>query len=87
MEEEDTTEIPVPQSESLPEEATDTSDEEADEEEVDVEICESVDSYYFRVPVPGVERAAGPVDPRKFTGHFSDDGIFEAFVMKNKEAD
>ncbi|KAK1288514.1 hypothetical protein QJS10_CPB19g00961 [Acorus calamus] len=42
--------------ESLPEEVTDTSDEEADDGEVDVEICESVDSYYFRVPVPRVEQ-------------------------------
>ncbi|KAK1267422.1 hypothetical protein QJS04_geneDACA014504 [Acorus gramineus] len=118
------------------------------EAEIDVEICETLDAFYFRVPVPGVERVAGrfgceiemsgkvrihghvktsnkrirrncdegtqyvqsdehfkpvgdtifkpgpfehsfllpgPVDPRKFTGHFSDDGIFEAFVMKYKE--
>ncbi|KAK1288727.1 hypothetical protein QJS10_CPB19g00959 [Acorus calamus] len=118
------------------------------ESEIDVEICETLDAFYFRVPVPGVERVAGRfgceiemsgkvrihgqvkpinkrirrncdegtqyvqsdehfkpvgdtifkpgpfehsfllpglVDPRKFTGHFSDDGIFEAFVMKYKE--
>ncbi|KAK1313789.1 hypothetical protein QJS10_CPA06g01695 [Acorus calamus] len=116
--------------ESLPEEATDTSDEETDDGEVDVEIsrfsCEiekdgtiTINGYvkdrnkiiqkncdegtYMQSdeqfkPVgeetifkPGPFQHSfhlpGPIDPRKFTGHFSDDGIFKAFVMKYKAAD